>query len=161
MLNRIIYILLVTLLISCNSNTIVSSSKSVENNWSKNDIIEFEIPSLDSLQLYNVFIDIRNSNEYKYSNIFLIASIEIPHGKSIVDTLEYKMAKPDGTWLGTGMGSVKENKLWYKEMVRFSEEGIYTLKIEHAARNNGTIEGVSNLVGITDVGYSIEISNEQ
>ncbi len=161
MLNRIIYFLLVTLLISCNSKTIVSSSKSVDESWNKNDIIEFEIPPLDSLQLYNVFIDIRNSNEYNYSNLFLIASIEFPHGKSIVDTLEYKMTQPDGTWLGTGIGSVKENKLWYKEKVRFSEEGIYKLRIEHAARNNGAVEGVSNLVGITDVGYSIEISNEQ
>ncbi|MBV1924422.1 MAG: gliding motility lipoprotein GldH [Flavobacteriaceae bacterium] len=161
MLNRFIYILLATFLISCNSNTVVSSSKSVENNWNKNDIVEFEIPQLDSLQLYNVFIDIRNSNEYKYSNLYLIASIEFPHGKFIVDTLEYKMAQPDGSWLGAGIGSVKENKLWYKEKVRFSEEGIYTLRIEHAARNNGAVEGVSNLEGITDVGYSIEISSEQ
>lgn len=161
MLNKIIYILLVALMISCNSNTVVSSSKSVENSWNKNDVIEFSIPQLDSLQLYNVFIDIRNSNEYKYNNLFLIARIEFPHGKSIVDTLEYKMAQPDGSWLGTGIGSVKENKLWYKEQVRFSEEGIYTLKIEHAARNNGAVEGVSNLIGITDVGYSIELSSQQ
>lgn len=153
--------MLVALLISCNSNTVVSSSKSVENSWNKNDVIEFSIPQLDSLHLYNVFIDIRNSNEYKYNNLFLIARIEFPHGKSIVDTLEYKMAKPDGTWLGAGIGSVKENKLWYKEQVRFSEEGIYTLKIEHAARNNGAVEGVSNLIGITDVGYSIELSAQQ
>ncbi len=161
MLNKIIYILLVALMISCNSTTVVSSSKSVDNSWNKNDIIEFSIPQLDSLQLYNVFIDIRNTNEYKYNNLFLIARIEFPHGKSIVDTLEYKMAQPDGTWLGTGIGSVKENKLWYKEQVRFSEEGIYTLKIEHAARNNGAVEGVSNLIGITDVGYSIEVSSQQ
>lgn len=160
MLNKVLYFLIVALLVSCNSNTVVSDSKSLENNWNKNDIIEFEIPQLDSLQLYNVFLNIRNSNDYKYSNLFLIARIDFPHGKSIVDTLEYKMAQPDGTWLGTGIGSIKENKLWYKEKVSFTEEGIYTLRIEHATRNNGAVEGVSNLEGITDVGYSIEISSQ-
>lgn len=149
------------LLISCNTNTLVSDSKSLENTWNKNDIIKFEIPQLDSLQLYNVFINIRNTNDYKYSNLFIIASIEFPHGKSIVDTLEYKMARPDGIWLGTGIGSIKENKLWYKENVSFNEEGTYTLRIEQAIRNNGAVEGVFNLEGITDVGYSIEIPSQQ
>ncbi|MFT4697971.1 MAG: gliding motility-associated lipoprotein GldH [Flavobacteriaceae bacterium] len=161
MLNRVIYFLSLMLLISCTTNTLVSDSKSLENTWNKNDIIKFEIPQLDSLQLYNVFINIRNTNDYKYSNLFIIASIEFPHGKSIVDTLEYKMAQADGTWLGTGIGSVKENKLWYKENVSFTEEGTYTLRIEQAVRNNGDVEGVFNLEGITDVGYSIERPSQQ
>ena len=87
--------------------------------------------------------------------------MEFPHGKTLVDTLEYKMAYPNGEWMGEGIGSVKENKLWYKENVTFFEEGNYNITITHAVRNNGDVEGVSRLEGISDVGYSIEESKEQ
>jgi gliding motility-associated lipoprotein GldH len=75
----------------------------------------------------------------------------------VVDTLEYKMARPDGSWLGAGIGNVKENKLFYKQNITFIEKGNYTLNISHAVRNNGEPQGVSKLEGITDIGYSIEI----
>ena len=86
--------------------------------------------------------------------------MEFPHGKVVTDTLEYKMANPDGSWLGTGFGTIKENKLWYKEGITFFEGGTYNLRITHAVRNNGEVDGVTALEGISDVGYSIEAVSE-
>lgn len=82
--------------------------------------------------------------------------MNFPHGKTITDTLEYRMANPDGSWMGQGIGDVKENKLWYKENVQFFEAGNYTVDIAQAMRNNGAVEGVTKLEGITDVGFSVE-----
>jgi gliding motility-associated lipoprotein GldH len=134
----------------------VSETKALPQVWNKDAEVSFSIPKLDSLKKYNIFLQVRNSNEYKYSNLFLIVSMHFPHGKTITDTLEYKMANPDGSWLGEGIGSIKESKLWYKEGVTFFEDGTYTITISQANRNNGDAEGVTNLVGITDIGYSIE-----
>lgn len=89
--------------------------------------------------------------------MFLITGIEFPNGKVIVDTLEYQMARADGSWLGTG-NRIKENKLWFKENIRFFEEGNYTVRVRHAMRNNATVMGVSKLEGITDVGVILEKS---
>jgi len=78
-----------------------------------------------------------------------------------VDTLQYRMAYPNGEWMGEGIGSIKENLLWYKENFRFAEEGNYKLTIQQAVRKNGQVEGDAELLGITDVGFSIErIENE-
>lgn len=129
--------------------------------WGENEVVEFELPQLDSLKNYNLFLNIRNTNDYKYNNLFLIVSINFPYGKTISDTLEYRMANPDGSWMGYGVGNIKENKLWYKENVRFFEEGSYNITVEHAMRNNGEVEGVKKLEGITDVGLSIEEAIEQ
>ncbi len=148
--------LVTVLFISCDSNTVFSESKSLSGEWNRNETIDFSLPQLDSLKKYNVFVNLRNTNDYRFNNIFLIVAIDFPHGKTITDTLEYKMANPDGTWLGTGIGNIKENKLWYKEKVSFLEKGNYKLRINHAVRNNGNVEGVTNLEGITDIGYSIE-----
>lgn len=160
MRNSIVVILFFTFLASCNSDTVVGDTRALTDAWDKDNVIEFEIPPLDSLKKYHIFLQLRNSNEYKFNNLFLIVAMDFPHGKTITDTLEYRMAKADGTWLGTGIGTIKENKLWYKENVSFSEKGTYKLTIAQAVRNNGDVHGVTNLAGITDVGYSIEVANQ-
>nr|WP_093140715.1 gliding motility lipoprotein GldH [Ulvibacter litoralis] len=161
MRSSIAIIFFLVVLVSCDSKTVVSEMQAMPDVWNKDNVVSFQIPQLDSLQKYDVFLHLRNTNSYKFNNLFLIVSMEFPHGKTITDTLEYRMANPDGTWLGTGIGSVKESKLWYKEQVSFLEEGTYTLSIGHAVRNNGTVEGVTNLEGITDVGFSIEETSQQ
>ncbi len=124
--------------------------------WNKDSVINFDLGELDTSRVYNLFIDLRNNNEYKYSNIFLITNMQFPNGKVISDTLEYEMAKPNGEWLGTGFGDVKENKLWYKENVKFDEAGNYKVSIRQAMRKTDSVNGIKSLQGITDVGFRIE-----
>jgi len=148
--------LFVFLLVSCDSNRIYDEYKSVPNEWQKTDVIEFNFAPTDTLKNYNLFINLRNNNDYKFNNLFLIAEINFPNGKSVVDTLEYKMAKPSGELLGVGFTDVKENKLWYKENFKFDEAGVYNIKVQHAMRENGNVVGVDALQGITDIGFRIE-----
>ena len=133
------------------------SYKSIENHqWVSENGIEFIVNNLDTISKKNVFIDIRNNKDYEFSSLFLIAKIEFPHGFSVVDTLEYEMTDVHGKWLGTGFTELKENKLFYKENVVFSEKGDYKFNIQHATRAISDIEGKNPLKGITDVGLSIE-----
>lgn len=156
-MNRVFAVLFsVIFLASCESDMIYSETRAMDGFWGQDEVVEFQIPQMDSLKNYNIFLNIRNTNEYKYNNIFLIVSINFPHGKTLADTLEYRMANPDGSWMGHGVGDVKENKLWYKNGVRFFEDGNYSITVEQAMRNNGDVEGVKKLEGITDVGLSIE-----
>lgn len=156
--NKFAWIVLImsTVLYACDSNQVFDEYKSTPNQWPKNEIISFNVIPPDSTNTYNLFINIRNTNAYKYSNLFLIVDMNFPHGKTITDTLEYQMAEPNGTLLGTGFTDVKENKLWYKEGVKFDEAGTYKINIQQAMRNNGDVNGVDNLEGITDVGFRIE-----
>ncbi|WP_373057288.1 gliding motility lipoprotein GldH [Zunongwangia sp. H14] len=147
-------------LFSCDKERVFDEYKSVST-WNKDSVITFKLEHLDSVRAYNLFINIRNNNDYKYSNLFLITQLEFPHGKVISDTLEYEMAAPDGTWLGTGFGDVKESKLWYRENVTFPEQGVYEVRIKQAMRKNGEVEGIQNLEGITHVGFRIENSAQQ
>jgi gliding motility-associated lipoprotein GldH len=148
-------------LISCNSEIIKSEYQVTTNGgWKKDDVKEFQFSEVDTIQPYNVFINLRNDDNFAYSNIFLIAELEYPNGASIKDTFEFEMTMPDGQWLGKGYGSVKENKLWYKENIVLPTQGVYNLKISHAMRKNGKVNGIIDLEGITDVGYQIEKSNK-
>ena len=161
--NNIIFFILVFsfLAVSCDSNRVYDEYKSVPNTWNKDSIVSFKVNAPDSINPYNLFVNLRNTSEYKYSNLFLIAQMVFPHGKTITDTLEYRMADPTGKFLGTGLTDVKENKLWYKEGVVFQEEGTYTVNIQQAMRENGKVNGIMNLEGITDVGFRVEKINKE
>lgn len=148
-------------LMSCDSNGVFDQYESLPNSWHKDSVISFKVNPPDSLNAYNLIVNLRNNNEYKYSNLFLIVELNYPHGKTIKDTLLYKMAKPNGEFLGTGFSSIKENKLWYKENFTFNEIGEYTVNIQHAMRENGKVNGIKELNGITDVGFRVERINNQ
>ena len=154
------FVLCFLLCVSCDPNRVYDEYKSVPNVWHKDSVVSFKINPQDSIRPHNLFVNLRNNNEYKYNNLFLIVEMVFPHGKTITDTLEYKMADPTGKLLGTGLTDIKENKLWYKEHVVFKESGNYIVKIQHAMRENGKVNGVENLEGITDVGFRIERINK-
>lgn len=153
---KALFICFFLVLASCDANRVYDAYESVPNQWHKDSVISFNIKPPDSINPYNLFINLRNTNDYKYNNLFLIVEMVFPHGKTIKDTLEYKMAEPSGKLLGTGFGDIKENKLWYKEQVIFEESGDYLVNIKHAMRENGKVSGVVNLEGVTDVGFRIE-----
>lgn len=159
MFKNLIFILAISIFVcSCNDGkTIFSEYRSTKNaSWNKEEQVVFTFSDVDTLTTYNMFINIRNDNTFSYSNLFLIAELNYPSGETIKDTLEYEMASPNGEWMGKGNGSIKENKLWYKENIVFSNTGVYTVEISHAMRKNGTVNGIIALEGITDVGLQIE-----
>jgi len=161
-MRKVVGILFGILLLSgCSDNAVFSSGTSFSNGWQQQDTVKVTLPEMDSITPYDLFLTLRNSNDYPYNNIFLIVSMEFPEGKVLKDTLEYRMANPDGSWMGTGVGGIKESKLWYKESVRFLEQGNYNLSIVHALRNNGQVGGVEQLEGILEVGLRIEETGKE
>jgi len=147
------------LITSCDSKAVFDVYKSVPNQWHKDSVISYTIKAPDTLKNYDLYVQLRNTNDYKFSNLFLIVELNYPNGKVVKDTLEYKMAAPNGELLGTGFSDLKENKLWFrgfKKPFKFNEEGEYTVNIQHAMRNNGEIKGIVNLEGITDIGFRVE-----
>ena len=147
------------LLASCDSKSVYDSYTSLPNEWHKDSVAHFYFRAPDTLNNYNLYVNLRNTNDYKFSNLFLIVQLNYPNGKAIIDTLEYKMAAPNGKLLGAGFTDIKENRLWYRGYnlpFRFKENGSYSIDIQHAMRYNGDVNGVENLEGITDIGFSVE-----
>lgn len=155
-LKYVLFLMLLCVVLSCNSNQVFDSYTSVGKSWNKDNVVSFEFEAKDTLTEYNMFLNLRANNDYPFSNIFLITSIESPNATIKVDTLEYIMAAPDGRMLGNGFSDIKESKLWYKANYRFTEIGVHSIKIEQAQRARGKTEGIEELEGVLDVGFRIE-----
>jgi gliding motility-associated lipoprotein GldH len=152
--NSILLLLVAILFFSCDKKRVFDEYKSVGSAWHKDSIVTFDLPELDSTKQYNLFINLRDNNNYQFNNLFLIVALEKPNGYTKVDTLEYQMTDPDGTLLGNGFTDIKESKLYFKENATF--KGKYKVHIKQAVRETGKVPGVTALDGITEVGFRIE-----
>ena len=148
---------------SCQQNKLFDRYTSVSSGWDRQETVSYEFAAPDSLNSYSLFVKLRTTTDYKFSNIFLVVELNYPHGKVTKDTLEYIMAKPSGELLGSGFTSVKEHKLRFKGVDAsfvFSEEGTYKVHIQQAMRLRENPKGIAILDGIIDVGFSVEPFNK-
>lgn len=143
-------------LVSCDKSQIFDEYHTFDDGWKKNSVINFTFDQEVSKKPYNLFINVRDNDDYEFSNLFLIVKLEHPDGLTKIDTLEYQMANPDGTLLGEGFSDIKESKLWYKENMMFPKKGKYKVSIQQAVRQTGKVQGVEKLDGITEIGFRIE-----
>ena len=68
------------------------------------------------------------------------------------------MANSEGKWLGKGFSSLKESKLWWKSNYKLPDVNTLTFEIDQVTRKNGSQYQDNDLIGIVDIGLSIEIS---
>ena len=153
----VVFFLLYISIIACDKNRVFDTYVTLETEgWGKEDLVSFQFDMMDSLGNYDLFIQVRNTNEFEYSNLYLITELQYPSGFHVVDTLEYKMTDSYGRWLGAGFTDIKENKLFYKENFIFLETGTYGVNIQQAMRKRNELDGVQNLKGVSDIGFRVE-----
>ena len=103
----------------------------------------------DSTQRYRIYLNLRHTPDYRYSNIFLLIHQTGPGIRDTTERFELRLAEPDGRWLGRGTGSRYAHQELIKENVRFPDTGKYVFVIEQNMRENPLRE-------INDVGLRVE-----
>ena len=153
----LIYIITI-IFFGCNKNIVYSNFINLGKSWSLNKKATFKIYNtfFEDEKSYNLYIYLRNNNEYQYSNIFLIATIKDSLNIIEKDTLEYAMANSEGKWLGKGFSSLKESKLLWKKNYSFPPINEIIFELEQVIRKNGNQFPDKDLKGIVDIGLSIE-----
>lgn len=148
-LKSIVVFVLLLSVVSCQNADEKVLVNAVDNQWKKNNAQTFSFDISDAQNLKNMMFVVRNNNNYPYSNLRLIASVEHNKKKISTDTLNYILAKPNGEWIGTGFGDTKEIVFQYKLNYKFPENGKYSVKVVQAMRKNV-------LPGIEDIGIKIQ-----
>ncbi|WP_423148685.1 gliding motility lipoprotein GldH [Rubrolithibacter danxiaensis] len=137
-------------LTACTDNFIVDTSQAISNrNWSYIEKVKIPVTIEDVNQKYNLYINLRHTADYKYSNIFILIHEIRPDKKRITLRKEFKLAYPDGEWLGSGSGNIYTYQLPFRENYTFPEKGTYVFEMEQNMRDNPLRE-------VTDVGLRVE-----
>lgn len=136
--------------VSCSENAVVDEYTAIaKENWSYDKPVKTVVDIQDSSIQYNIYINFRHTEDYKYANIWLRMSQISPDNKKTTTREEFQLALPDGKWLGKGSGNLYSYRLIYKEAFKFDTTGKYTFIIEQNMRDNP-------LKAVTDVGLRVE-----
>ena len=144
-------LLLVMAIFSCgNKNVIFDESVIIPNaSWDNQELPYFDVEVEDTLSAYSFYLNIRHLENYRYSNFYMFLHTTFPNGSQTHDTVEIVLAYPDGRWVGSGTGSMRNNNILLNDNLYFPLKGNYRFEIEQAMR-----EPV--LEGVTDVGICFE-----
>ena len=138
---------------SCQDQSVIADSN-VEldkHNWSYSERVKIPL-NIDSADIpYNLYLNLRHTSDYKYSNIFLLIHITGPNGKKSTERKEFRLALPDGQWLGDGSGNLYSYQILFSEDYKFPMKGKYVIELEQNMRDNP-------LEYITDAGIRVEKS---
>lgn len=148
-----------TLLFACADDVVYQSDIPLpQTGWSRDYKPEFAFDISDTVNQHNVYIDVRHTGDYAFSDLFLFIDLTGPGGRTARDTVECLLADPTGRWLGKGTGFIFSDrvqaKVLYKLNNRFPAAGRYTMKLEQAMR----VEPLSDVI---DIGISVERSPAQ
>ena len=135
---------------SCDNNRYYEHNEMIANNiWFYDDAKIFEVEIEDSLQSFNFYINVRNTIDYEFANLYFFIKSEFPDGESAQDTIECQLADYQGKWLGDGRGKFRDNSFILRKNIRFQKKGKYRFCVKHGMR-------ADSLKGIADVGIRLE-----
>ena len=141
MFKRIFFpVVIVILLSSCDNNTLFSEYRSMPlNGWEADSVLVFNVEVDDTINAYDIIIDVRHTTSYPYQNMWLFVNS---------DTIDFYLANQRGEWLGNGSGELREMPVLYKRNIRFNTIGTYSYTINQAMRSK-------NLQGVRDIGLIV------
>ena len=115
--------------------------------WNRYHIVEFTADIPDSGQ-YIVKLCLRHTTDYEMANLWCFVSTRSHGQEQLSDTVNLKIAEPDGRWLGKG-NSIKTLEQPINRNPVTLPQGNVIFRIEQGMR-------MEEMAGVKDVGIKIE-----
>jgi len=118
-------------------------------NWAYLNKFKFAVKVDDEKAAYNLYMNLRVTADYKYSNMFVLIAQTGPDKKTETKRYELHLATKDGEWLGNGSGNLYSYQIPFRTDYKFAAKGTYQIAIEQNMRDNPLRE-------VSDVGIRVE-----
>lgn len=130
--------LLVLLVLSaCDDTRMMDENKDVpQHGWIYNQPLMLEVPVTDTAMEYKLFVNLRISGDYPYSNFFYMLKQESPSRVERSFKGELELADDQGQWLGKGLGDLVDYQVPVKGVLKFPEKGIYQFRLFQNMRSD-------------------------
>lgn len=146
---------ILTIYLSCDKTKIFENNQTIENKqWAYNQPIIFKTIINDTTLRYNLYINVRTSENYAYQNMWVSLSTQTPKGNTMQSRIDLPLADNEGKWLGSGFGDVITTQIQVPNRIKFSEIGEYTFNLVQDMRENPLKEVLS-------AGMRLEINTQK
>lgn len=147
------FTLILSGLIACKDQPLIDSNEPLaKRQWFRENEPAFIVKVDNPAVAYDLFVNVRNSIDYQFSDIFLQVQQKMPDSSSTLYAIKIKMTNREGLWIGTGSGNLYSQQVRFLTNYHFPDTGNYVFKIKQNMR-------VNPIEGINDVGIRIAESN--
>lgn len=141
-----------SLLFSCGESYYFQKDITLElKEWGHDDMLAYEFSISDSIQPYDLYLDVVSSKDYSYENVYIKLETSFPTDTVISDRLSLELNNKDGSYTGDCSGHSCTTRFVLQKNARFKHLGDYSLLVHQDTRE-------ALLVGIESVGFYVQES---
>lgn len=118
-------------------------------NWNYAFHPSFKVDINDTAARYNIYVTIRHTNDYPFSNLWLLITSNYSGEKPRTQRVELPLADREGRWLGSGIDNIFDQRISIQQNARFNKKGIYHFSFEQNMR-------IDDLPHVMSVGLRVE-----
>jgi gliding motility-associated lipoprotein GldH len=153
--NLYFFSIVIFLLSSCNPNRIYEENIDIPKNvWDKNFKTTYQVSITDTTQLYRLSVNVRHTNFFQFSNLWITIYTTFPDGKTLSKRVELPLSGKEGKWHGECLGDICDVNISIQEKTRFNQLGKHTFVFEQIMRNKSL--NLDQLPGIMAMGLLVE-----
>lgn len=146
-MKKYILIAWIFLHVACNPNIVFEKYEDVPGEiWNRYKVMEFTANIPDSGQ-YNITLCLRHTTDYEMANLWCFVSTRSQLSRQLRDTVNIKIAEPDGHWTGSG-NAIKTIEQPINLNPVSLPQGKVIFRIEQGMR-------IENMKGVKNVGIKI------
>lgn len=139
---RFTYSVLITLLLaicfsSCEQTRVFDKNVSLDKKgWYYGEAKSFDVEILDTTMAYNLYINVRHTDEYPYNNLWLKLTTTMPDGSVQENKLNVQLSELTGEWTGNCIDGICYNSVLIQHNFALKQKGKYTFTLEQDMRLN-------------------------
>lgn len=117
--------------------------------WFYGEPLLFEVYINDTAYSYNMYVNIRHTDEFPYNNMWLNLQTTLPDNTITTSKIDVPLSEPEGAWTGNCIDGICYNTVLIQKNFRFPAEGKYIFTLEQDMRMNP-------IPALLDVGIRVE-----
>lgn len=145
MKKSLFFFLPLVLLASCGPKSVINKTYDIANGeWAYADSLRFEFEIADTVQLYDLFLELKHTTDYSYQNLYTQIQTEFPNGQSLRKPLSLELANAAGEWQGKCNAKACTIKIPIQQGAYFNQPGKYVITLEQFMRES-PVKGVQSV----------------
>lgn len=137
-------------LFSCGPDYIYEETFEISNGeWTYSDTLNFDVEITDTLEIYNLYLDIEHSVDYSKQNIYIMIHTQFPSGERIKERVAIDFSDKAGQWYGDCDSETCSLRVNVQQGAFFNLAGKHIFTIEQFMR-------LDPLPGINSISLRIE-----
>lgn len=117
--------------------------------WAYGEALSYEVQILDTTVSYNMFINVRHTDQYPFNNLWINLTTTLPDGTQQTTKVDVPLSEPEGKWLGNCVDGICYNTALIQKNFKLPRKGKYVFTLEQDMRMNPVPH-------VLDVGIRVE-----